>query len=388
MNPKKKVVAHFTRAGAQLCQSHKKAELIGGHVLYKFSARWAITLLALTVVSVGLAQEEAVMTKAPVIPSVVIDADGTVHLGPRTIPPVTLMSTEAKKVYAETANRMWSIAHPGNSGGAPPQASAQGAAQSLMSKAAIAKFPVDAEDTTVGGIKVSVYTPKNMPANNRDKVLMEFEIESEAIAVANLAQMKVMAVHYRGSYPAAPQDVVAVYRELLKTYKPKNIGMFGTSGGCNLAHTVVQWLPDQKLPFPGAVGLLTCSGGRSAGDSRITLDGLDVNLSSYTPFGTARASRDLPPGPHKPGEPYEVSIDAPIPKGYPPAFLLTGTRDMCLSQTAVLQQKLRQAGVETELDLFEGMWHAFHMNLDMPESRDALNHIARFFARHLGQETR
>ena len=49
-------------------------------------------------------------------------------------------------------------------------------------------------------------------------------------------------------------DIVTVYRELLKTYKPKNIGMFGASSGCRLAQTTVMWLPEQKLPFPGAVG--------------------------------------------------------------------------------------------------------------------------------------
>jgi epsilon-lactone hydrolase len=352
---------------------------------------WLIaSLLLLIGASVTLAEEQPDMSKAPVIPSVLIDADGTVHLGPRTIPPVTLMSPEAKKVYAEMAVKAWAATHSVKSA-APSPASPADMAQAMaqaMTQArttAIAKYPVDAEDTVIGGVKVSVYTPKNMPAKNRDKVLMEFEIESEAIAVANLAQMKVLAVHYRGApFPVGQQDIVAVYRELLKTYKPRNIGMFGTSGGCNFAHTVVQWLPELKLPFPGAVGLLTCSGGSSPGDSRVTLDALDVNLSSYTPFGSSRASRDLPPPPHQPGQPYVVSIDAPIPKGYPPAFLLTGTRDMCLSQTAVLQQKLREAGVETELDLYEGMWHAFHMNLDMPESRTALNHIARFFESHLG----
>jgi monoterpene epsilon-lactone hydrolase len=58
---------------------------------------------------------------------------------------------------------------------------------------------------------------------------------------------------------------------------------------------------------------------------------------------------------------------------------------MCeVDENGMAVQKLRDAGVETELDLFEGMWHAFHMNTEMPESRKALADIASFFKRRLG----
>jgi pimeloyl-ACP methyl ester carboxylesterase len=78
-----------------------------------------------------------------------------------------------------------------------------------------------------------------IPSQNRNKVAMEFEMDAEAIAVASLGQLKVIKVNYRGGGPSIPgnEDIVAVYRELLKTYKPKNIGMFGASGGCTLAQT-------------------------------------------------------------------------------------------------------------------------------------------------------
>ena len=38
------------------------------------------------------------------------------------------------------------------------------------------------------------------------------------------------------------------------------------------------WLPQLKLPVPGALGLFTCAGGGKPGDTRITLDGLDPAL--------------------------------------------------------------------------------------------------------------
>jgi acetyl esterase/lipase len=195
--------------------------------------------------------------------------------------------------------------------------------------------------------------------------------------------MKVIKVNYRGGGPSIPgnEDIVAVYRELLKTYKPKNIAMFGASGGCTLAQTTILWLPTQKLPLPGAVGLGTCSGGSNPGDARFTLNGLDAGLSSafsgQPPFG-GRATT-----PRKPGEPPATALDGEIPKGYPPAFLLSGTRDMCLSQTVLLHRKLRNAGVDADLNVFEGMWHFFWEDPDLPESREAMKALANFFNHHL-----
>ena len=87
--------------------------------------------------------------------------------------------------------------------------------------------------------------------------------------------------------------------------------------------------------------------------------------------------------PRKPDEPPPTALDGEIPKGYPPAFLLSGTRDMCLSQSVLLHRNLRNAGVNADLNVFEGMWHFFWENPDLPESREAMTALANFFNRHL-----
>lgn len=56
---------------------------------------------------------------------------------------------------------------------------------------------------------------------------------------------------------------------------------------------------------------------------------------------------------------------------------------MCLSQTVLLHRKLRNAGVDADLNVFEGMWHFFWENPDLPESREAMTALANFFNRHL-----
>ena len=72
--------------------------------------------------------------------------------------------------------------------------------------------------------------------------------------------------------------------------------------------------------------------------------------------------------------------------GLPPMILTSGTRDLFLSNTVRVHRKLRQAGIEAELQVFEGMSHAQYLfNADAPETKEAFAEITRFFDRHLGK---
>jgi hypothetical protein len=329
--------------------------------------------------------DPAVLADAPTVPQMVVDSDGTLHFGPRTVPPPALETSEARSSYARQMmlRAQASAARGGLASVRILEGHVAPAAAAGSKQRALKIYSVVEESQKIGGVGVTIYSPEAIPPKNRNKVLMEFEMDAEAIAVASLGQLKVIKVNYRGGGPsiAGNEDIVAVYRELLKTHKPKSIGMFGASGGCTLAQTTILWLPEQNLPLPGAVGLGTCSGGSNPGDARYTMNGLDAGLSTAfsgrPPFGGRDAA------PRKPDEPPATALDGGIPKGYPPAFLLSGTRDMCLSQSVLLHRKLRNAGVEADLNVFEGMWHFFWEDPGLPESREAMTALANFFNRHL-----
>ena len=72
--------------------------------------------------------------------------------------------------------------------------------------------------------------------------------------------------------------------------------------------------------------------------------------------------------------------------GFPPAILTTGTRDLLLSNTVRVHRKLRRAGVDAELVVFEGQSHAQYQFDDrVPETKEAFGEIAGFFGKHLGK---
>ena len=61
-----------------------------------------------------------------------------------------------------------------------------------------------------------------------------------------------------------------------------------------------------------------------------------------------------------------------------------GTRDLFLSNTVRVQRKLREAGIEADLETYEGLSHAqFNSDFNAPVKREAYGEITRFFDAHL-----
>ncbi len=86
-------------------------------------------------------------------------------------------------------------------------------------------------------------------------------------------------------------------------------------------------------------------------------------------------------------DPSVSPLYADFAKGFPPAYISTGTRDLLLSTAARLQRKLTDAGVANRLYVHEGMWHSFQIGPKptMPEARAAWIDMTGFFDRHLGR---
>lgn len=272
----------------------------------------------------------------------------------------------------------------------------------VYGRAGLQKALQRAEGVTIktedmGGVTVRTVRPASVAEHYRGRVLMHLHGGAyiygdgehtviAAIPVAQAAQIEVVSVDYRmppdHPYPTAVEDAVAVYRELLKRYRPEHIGIFGGSAGGGLAAATTLAIRDRGLPLPGALALRSPWTDLSkTGDSYHTLDGLDPILRSYE--AAAAAPARLYAGNHDLKKPLISPVYGDFGPGFPPTFLLTGTRDLLLSCTVRLHRKLRQAGVEAELHVFEGMWHGFDGIAELPEAADALNEIVDFFNRQL-----
>lgn len=343
-------------------------------------------MLPVLLLSAGLAMAQAA---PPQTDTSFIDAEGTAHIT-RVIPVPQTISPEAQKMLAKQV-----------SDAANPQTLAQrrsgtDAWQARAGAEAKLLYPVNVSESTLAGVPVRVVTPLSVPANRQQMVLINihgggFNSDSgsltESIPIANLAQVKVVAVLYRLApehpYPAGRDDVIAVYRELLKTYRPKNIGIYGTSAGAILTGEVAVRLKQLDLPQPAVLGIFSGMGDFSrTGDSlaMYALNGLSGHLDPPNP--AVHDSEYV--GATDPKDPALSPVFADL-SGLPPTLFVTSGRDILLSGTTILQRKFLAAGVPTQQVVFEALPHAFWNDMSLPESREMHEISARFFVEHLGK---
>lgn len=262
-------------------------------------------------------------------------------------------------------------------------------------------FRTREERASLGGVAVDVVVPgAGITPGNKHRVLINVHGGAfmwgsgsgalvEAIPIAATMGIKVVTVDYRLTpehrYPAASEDVTAVYRALLRQYRPEQIGIYGCSAGGVITAQSVAWIRKQGLPRPGAIGTFCGTAAGFSGDSPY--------LAGPIAEGTAPPSGPLPkllPTAYMAGveggdaAAYPLLSDAEI-KAFPPTLLLAGSRDFAASALTLAHRRLAAAGVPSELFLFDGLPHAFFVWPDMPESMEAYRVIARFFDTHLGK---
>ena len=221
-----------------------------------------------------------------------IGPDGTAYVT-RVVPVPTTVSPEAQKSLARVVPDA-----------AVPQTLEQRRTgtdkwQAGAGEASKKIYPANVAEGKIAGVPVRVVTPLTIAPGKQDRVLINlhgggFNSDSgsltETIPIANLTGTKVIAVLYRLApehpFPAGLDDAVAVYTELLKTYKPSHIGIYGTSAGAILTAEVTAKLKQLKLPLPGATGIFSGMGDFSRrGDSTAiyALNGFSGHLDPPRP---------------------------------------------------------------------------------------------------------
>jgi epsilon-lactone hydrolase len=211
----------------------------------------------------------------------------------------------------------------------------------------------------------------------------------ESVPVAHLSKYRVLSVQYRNgyehSYPAAQEDVEAMYRALLERYPAHKICIFGGSSGGTLAAQSIAWMLAKGLPAPGALGMLSAGTGGTGDASYFA----PLGTGQHPPLDNFTTMRELKYGYFAGTDPQDPCINpilAPVETRakFPPTFLLTGTRASDMSAVLATHRALAQAGVETQLHVFDGMGHCFYSNIFLPEGADAYASLIRFFAKYLG----
>jgi epsilon-lactone hydrolase len=322
--------------------------------------------------------------------STTFDSDGAAHIV-RVVPMPSTVSPEAQRWLKEIGHQSPQPKNLAEIRSGTDEWRKRDSAEALH------LYPVKVEEKTMAGVRTDIISPLTTPDANKTRVLINlhgggFVSDSgsliEGIPIAYLTKTKVVSVYYRlapeDPFPAAVDDVVAVYKELLKTYQARSIGIFGTSAGAILTGEVAIKLKQSGLPLPAALGMFSTLADFSRPSDSQQLFALNGFSGDIAPQTADRPHDERYIGNTDPNDPVLSPLFADL-HGFPPCLLVTSTRDLLLSNTSMFHRALLHAGVDSQLVVFEALPHAFWYHFQLPETKEALEMMAKFFDEKLGR---
>lgn len=257
--------------------------------------------------------------------------------------------------------------------------------------------PVSIEGDEIEGVNVYHVTPEDVDPRHAPHLFvyihgggyMLFGGEAglgEAIYIARSAKIPVLSIDYRmppnHPFPAGLEDVLTVYKFLLHHRSVQSLALGGISAGGGLALAAVHKMIQLGLEVPGMLYAGTpWSDLTKTGDTYWINEGIDRILVTYDGGLTEQARI------YAGGQDLKNPLLSPVYgdfEGFPPTYLVTGTRDLFLSNTVRVHTKLRAAGVVADLIVFEGMSHAdYYFEVDSPESQQTYAELNEFLLKHL-----
>ena len=256
---------------------------------------------------------------------------------------------------------------------------------------------VDIEKVEIAGVASYIVRPAEVAARHEGQLFLHLHgggyvlgggdaAVNEAAMVSGSIGIESLSVDYRmpprDPFPAAVHDAVAVYKSLLEKRPAASIAIGGTSAGGGLTLAAVHKIKALGLELPGAIWVGTpWADLTKTGDSLYTNEGIDRVLVTYD--GMLGAMARIYAGQHDLKDPLLSPVYGDF-GGFPPTQLVTGTRDMFLSDTARTHRKLKDAGVKADLNVYEGLSHAGYLMVPAaPESKAVFSDLSAFLAEHL-----
>jgi acetyl esterase/lipase len=256
---------------------------------------------------------------------------------------------------------------------------------------ALAGFDGEISEIEIAGVRCKQVTPPGWSQQDGPCIQYAYgggyvggstyEDLAVAIPLALHSKARIVMVDYRLSpehpYPEPQQDMQRVYPVLLDVYGAARMVISGESAGGNQALALLHHIRDNGMMTPACAALLSpwCDL-TNQGDSHRFNDGRDPSLSNEWV--------DLAASWHANGQALDDPGISPLNgdmAGLPPTIITTGSRDLLLSQCLRLAQRLRAAGVDCDLRVWEGLWHVFEF-YPIPEAGLSIGEIAEFIETH------
>ncbi len=213
--------------------------------------------------------------------------------------------------------------------------------------------------------------------------------ESHRVLLERLARAvagRVLALNYRlapeAPFPAPVDDAVAGYRWLLgQGVAPQRIAIAGDSAGGGLTIATLVALRDAGETLPAcAVPISPWTDMEGSGESMSTRAAVDPMVQKDGLLGMAQAYLNGADPKHPLASPLHADLG-----GLPPLLIQVGDAETLLDDTTRLEPKLKAAGVDATVEVWDDMIHVWHLFAPMlDEGQQAIDRIGEFVRAHAG----
>jgi len=253
--------------------------------------------------------------------------------------------------------------------------------------------PLSGERVSAGGVDGEWIAGSNA---HDDKAILYFHgggfrlgsVSSHRELIARIADAsgcRVLAINYglapEHRFPAPLEDAIAAYGWMLdKGLSPENIAFAGDSAGGNLVLAAMLSLRE-RAPLPAAAVLMSPWTDLAASGASY-VNRADADPIHGRPMILALAKNYL----GRDGDPFHPMASPLYAElaGLPPLLIQVGDRETVLDDSVMFADKARAAGIDVELQIWDGMIHVFQMFAsELAEARQAIDSIAKFLKRHL-----
>lgn len=265
-------------------------------------------------------------------------------------------------------------------------------------EATLKRYAPTVTERKIGGVPVLDIKPRNWVKSNKVLVHLHggcytlYSARSRLVSsvpAADATGLRVISIDYTlapaGKWQKVTDEVLRVLDGLQKDgHALKDIALYGESAGGALAAGAVLKMRDKGLGMPAAVVLWSpWADITNRGDSAILLKNSDP---LYVYDKHLKRAADAYADPKDQKHPYVSPVYGDYAKGFPPALIQGGTKEIFLSHFVRQYRAIDDAGGAAVLDLYDGMPHVFQMRpelADAPETKTAMKKMAGFLKRHL-----
>jgi acetyl esterase/lipase len=196
---------------------------------------------------------------------------------------------------------------------------------------------------------------------------------------ASAFSAKILFVEYalapEKPFPNGINDVLKVYRQIIRRYPDAKITLMGDSAGGALAATLIKMASEEKLQMPSGVALLSpwvyLRGNNESYETRKKLDSILTKdkLMEYAGYYVANNWNEADPG--------QFTFNS-----FPPLLILVGSNEILFDDSKLFYEKIKLVQPDTQMKEYENQVHGWPLiDIRSDASKEALTSLEKFITK-------